>query len=184
MRITIVLLLICAFACAISGQDSVRSQTATGHEPISVATIHLDKHRFKSGEAIGVTILLEAGHEGVYIPKSWGEFGGGIPGFGVSLTTLSSKEAETCGMDGDAWQAPEPDPTVALRRDFIYLPAQNIVGLKTAIACPTKRPGQYLINAFYSPTHINADRVAQLPETHGLVLRKTVQAKPVTISIY
>jgi hypothetical protein len=71
-----------------------------------------------------------------------------------------------------------------LDRDFIYLPAQHIVGLKTSISCPTNRSGKYLINAFYSPYHIDADEVARLPETRGLVLRKGLQAKPVAISIY
>jgi len=184
LRTTIALVLICVLARATSGQNSLTSQTALGHEPIAVATIHVDRQRFKSGEVIHLTILLEAGRDGVYIPKGWGEVGGGIPGFGVRLTTPSGRPAETCGVAGDAWQTPEPDPTVALKRDFIYLPARNIIGLETTLVCPTKRPGQYLIYASYSPYHIDADRVAQLPETRGLVLRKSVQAKPVTISIY
>jgi hypothetical protein len=184
LRTTIALLLICVFACAGSGQDVAPAQTSPDREPIAVAAIHVDRHRFKSGEVIHLTILLEAGDSGVYIPKGWGYFGGGSPGFGVRLTTLSGRPAETCRMAGDAWQPPETDPTVALKRDFIYLPAQNIIGLRTTIACPTKRPGQYLINAFYSPYHIDADGVAQLPETHGLVLRKNIQAEPVKISIH
>ncbi|MGA8223226.1 MAG: hypothetical protein WB780_16365 [Candidatus Acidiferrales bacterium] len=177
-------LLICAFAYTTSGQDSVPSQTASDLEPIAVATIHLDKYRFKSGEDIKLTVLLEAGRGGVYIPKWWGQMGGGIPGFAVNLTTLSSKGAETCGMAVDGLPRHDPDATSVLHRDFIYLPAQHIVGLKISVDCPTKRSGKYLINAFYSPYHIDADEVARLPETHGLVLRKVVQAKPVAISIY
>jgi hypothetical protein len=184
MHTTIALLLICVFARSTSGHDSVPSQATADLEPIAVSTIHVDKHRFKSGEAITLTILLEAGRDGVYIPKTWGEMGGGIPGFSASLTTESGKQAETCGSAVDGYQPSEPDPTVALNRDFIFLAGQHIVGLKTTIPCPTKRRGQYHINAFYSPTDINADKVAQLPETHGLVLQKSVQAKPVTISIY
>ena len=184
MRTRIAFLLICVFAFTISGQDSVPSQTAPDLEPIAVASIHVDKHSFKSGEDIELTILLEAGPGGVYIPKWWGQLGGGIPGFSVNLTTLSGKGAETCESAGDGWPTHEPDATVALNRDFIYLPAQHIIGLKTAIDCPTKRPGKYFINAFYSPYHIDADEVARLPETHGRVLRKGVRAKPVTISIY
>jgi hypothetical protein len=184
MRARLAFLLICVFAYTTLGHDSVPSQTAPDYEPIAVASVHVDKHSFKSGEDIKLTILLEAGRGGVYIPKWWGQLGGGTPGFSVNLTTLSGKEAETCGSAGDAWPKHEPDATVVLNRDFIYLPAQHIIGLKTAIGCPTKRPGKYLINAFYSPYHIDADEVARLPETHGLVLRKGVQAKPVAISIY
>jgi hypothetical protein len=184
VRTKVAFLLICVFAHTTLGQDSVPSQTASDLEPIAVATIHVDNHSFKSGEHIELTILLEAGRGGVYIPKWWGEMGGGIPGFSVNLTTLSGKGAETCGSAADALPIHEPDATVVLSRDFIYLPAQHIIGLRTAVECPTKRPGKYLISAFYSPSHIDADEVARLPQTHGLVLRKSVQAKPVAISIY
>ncbi|HWZ53955.1 MAG TPA: hypothetical protein VNV84_04330 [Candidatus Acidoferrales bacterium] len=153
-------------------------------EPIAFASIHVDKHSFKSGDAIELIILLEAGSVGVYIPKSWGESGGALPGFSVELTTLTGGGAETCGFAADAWPIHEPDAKMVLNRDFFYLPAEHIIGLRTAVGCPTKRPGKYLINAFYSPYHFDADEVARLPETHGLVLRKVVKAKPVAISIY
>lgn len=184
MRTRVAFLLICVFAYTTLGQDSVPSQTTSDLEPIAVATVHVDKHSFKSGERIKLIVLLEAGPGGVYIPKWWGELGGGIPGFSVRLTTLSGRVAETCGNAGDALPAHEPDATVVLKRDFIYLPDQHIIGLRTAIGCPTKRPGKYLIEAVYSPYHIDADEVARLPETQGLVLRKWVHAKPVAISIY
>jgi hypothetical protein len=125
--------LIFVFAYTTLGNDSVPSQTAPDFEPIAVASVHVDKHSFKSGEDIKLTILLEAGRGGVYIPKWWGQLGGGAPGFSVNLTTLAGKGAETCGSAGDAWPKHEPDATVVLNRDFIYLPAQHIIGLKTAI---------------------------------------------------
>jgi hypothetical protein len=185
MRIGIAFLLICVFVCPTFGQDSASSQTAPDVKPIAVASIHVDKHRFKSGERIEVTILLEAGPGGIYIPRWWGLSGGGVPGFSVHLITLSGNGgAETCGSAGDAWPTHEPDAKEALNRDFIYLSAQQVIGLRTLIVCPTTRPGKYLINAFYSPYHIDADRIAQLPETHGLVLREDVKAKPVAITIY
>jgi hypothetical protein len=184
MRIQVAFLLICGFAFAASARDPVPPQYAPDFEPIAVASVHVDKHSFKSGEKIEVTILLEAGPGGVYIPKWWGSSGGGVPGFSVNLTTLAGEGAEICGSAGDAIPEHEPDAATVLNRDFIYLPDQHIVGLKTAIPCPTKRPGKYLINAFYSPYHIDADEVARLPETHGRVLKRGVQAKPVTISIY
>ena len=184
MHRSLAFLLIWLFAYTTLGQNSTPSQNAPDLEPIAVASVHVDKHRFKSGEKIDVMILLEAGPGGVYIPKSWGFSGGGIPGFSVHLTTLPGEGAETCGNAGDAAPTHEPDATVVLNRDFIYLPARQIIGLRTAIDCPTKRSGKYLINAFYSPYNIDADEVANLPETHGLVLRKGVRAKPVAISIY
>jgi hypothetical protein len=184
MRAAIALLLIWVFAWTTSGRCSASPQAAPEVKPVAVASIHVDKHRFKSGEDIELTILLEAGPGGVYIPKGWGQSGGGLPGFSVSLATLSGEGAETCGVLGDVLSTHEPDATVVLHRDYTYLPSQLIVGLKIRIVCPTKRRGKYLINAFYSPHNIDEERVAQLPETHGLVLRERVQAKPVAITIY
>jgi hypothetical protein len=177
-------LLIWLFGYTTLGQESLTTQTASDLEPIATASIHVDKHSFRSGEEIKLILLLEAGGGGVYIPKWWGRSGGGIPGFSVELTTSSSRPGETCVLAADAWPTHEPDATVVLNRDFIYLPAQHIIGLRTAVLCPTKRPGKYLIHASYSPYHIDADEVARLPETHGWVLRKSVQAEPVAISIY
>jgi hypothetical protein len=184
MRAGIVFFLLCVFASNTSGQDSASSSPAPYIKPIAFASIHVDKYRFKSGGPIEVTILLEAGPAGVYIPKWWGFSGGGVPGFSVHLTTLSGTPAETCGGAGDALPTQEPDAKLAFSRDFIYLPAQQIIGLRTLVDCPTKRPGTYLIKASYSPFHLDADRIAQLPETRGLALREVVQAKPVTITIY
>ena len=141
MYAKIAFLLISAFAFAASGQESAPSQSTPDLEPIAVASIRVDKRSFKSGEHIRLTILLEAGPGGVYIPKGWGKSGGGIPGFSANLTTLSGKSAETCGMATDAWSPHESDATVALNRDFIYLPAESIIGLRTAILCPTRRRG-------------------------------------------
>ncbi len=72
MRTKVAFLLICVFAHTTLGQDSVPSQTASDLEPIAVATIHVDKHSFKSGEHIELTILLEAGRGGV-TSRSGGE---------------------------------------------------------------------------------------------------------------
>jgi hypothetical protein len=184
MQIKAVFLLICGFAFATSRPDQVSSQTVPGFEPSAVASVHVDKHNFKSGEDIEVTVLLEGGPWGVYVPKWWGESGGGMSGFSVNLTTLSGTQAEACGHAADAFPEHNPDAAAVLNRDFIYLPAQHIIGLKTAIYCPTKQPGKYLINAFYSAYHIDAYDVARLPETHGRVLKIGVQAKPIEISIY
>jgi len=184
MRTRIASLLISVFALTASGQNSPPSQFAPDFKPLAVASIHVDKHRFKSGEHIGVLILLEAGPGGVYIPKWWGLSGGDVAGFSVSLTTLSGEGAETCGFAADALPKHQPDARVALNRDFVYLPDEQVVGLRTSVMCPTKQPGRYLISGRYSPYHIDADDVAQLPETQGRVLREALQAKPVAISIY
>ena len=177
-------LIIFAFAFNASGNYSKPSQTLPRAEPAPIAWVHVDKYSFKSGEDIEVTILLEAGESGVYIPKWWGESGGGMPGFKAYLTTLSGNPAQTCGSAADAFKKNEPDAKLVLNRDYIFLPAGQIVGFKTFLTCTPKRPGKYLITASYSPFHFDAEKVAKLPETHGLVLLKEVEAKPVTVRIH
>ena len=112
MRTSVAFLLISVFAYTASSQDSASSHSAPDVKPAAIASIHVDKHRFKSGEHIEVMIVLEAGPGGIYIPKWWGFSGGGIPGFSVHLTTLSGEGAETCGFGGDAAAGREPDARV------------------------------------------------------------------------
>jgi hypothetical protein len=184
VRTHVAFILISVFAIINPCEASMFCQSAPGVTPFAFVSIQVDKHKFKSGDKIELTILLEAGPGGVYIPKTWGEYGGGLPGFAVRLTTLTGKGAETCGYAADAFPTHEPDPKVALNRDFVYLGPNQIIGRKTSIVCPTKQPGKYLIEGFYAPNHIDVDRVAELPETHGLVLREAVHADPVPITIY
>lgn len=60
MCTSIAFFLISMFAYTTPGQDSASSQPAPDVEPLAVASIHVDKHRFESGEDIEVMIFLEA----------------------------------------------------------------------------------------------------------------------------
>ncbi len=61
MRAMIAFLLVCVLVCGTSGRDFVPSQTSPDREPIAVASIHIDKHRFKSGEDIQLMKLANPG---------------------------------------------------------------------------------------------------------------------------
>ncbi len=98
MRTSVVLLLISVFGCTTSGQEPASSQPAPNIKSIAVASIHVDKHRFKSGERIEVTILLEAGPNGVYVPKWWGRSDGGIRRW-QELTTSPDHHEEGSEME-------------------------------------------------------------------------------------
>ena len=74
-------------------------------------------------------------------------------------------EPKHAGLAGDAGPTHEPDSIVALHRDFIYLPADQLIGLKTSIPCPTIQRASIYLTASSSPYYIDADRIAQLPET-------------------
>ena len=182
MRIAVFILLILSLASRISAQDAAASSSE--ERPLAVASIHVAKHKFKSGEDIDVTLLLEAGPQGVYVAKNWGGAGGGIPGFFLLLESRYGRAGQTCGVAGEALPIAEPDAAKILDRNFIFLGSGQIIGWRTKILCPTHRRGKYWIRATYNPGLHSTNRVAELPETRGLVLAKPVDAKPEEISIY
>jgi len=183
MRIAGFILLILSLASRISAQDAASSSSEG--RPLAVASIHVTKHAFKSGEDIEVTLLLEAKPPGVYIAKNWGTAGGGIPGFSLRLESRYGRYGgQTCGMAADAGPIIDPEPAKIFERNFIFLNSGQIIGWHTKIPCATHRRGKYWITATYSPGIEKIQEVAELPETRGLVLAKPTAAKPVEISIY
>lgn len=169
---------------AISFVTATQDTAPVVHQgPLAFVRILPAKHSFKVGEPIEVTVLLEAGQDGVYVAKTWGQAGGAVPGFFLWLETAAGKPAQTCGSSVDADPRPEPDDGKSLQRHFIFLNQGEIIGWKTTIECPLQQRGNYRIVARYNPNKPETHRVASLPETKGLVLQQSVEAKPVEISI-
>lgn len=141
------------------------------------------KRSFKVGEPIEVTLLLEAGGRGVYLAKGWGGAGGGIPGFFVEIETLSGRGAQTCGFAADGLPTTDQDATTLLREHFVFVAPSQIVGWKTNVVCPPKRRGRYRVVASYSPGLPGTKDAARLPEAKGVVLTKSIHAKPFEIDL-
>jgi hypothetical protein len=181
MRAAFFLRMMLALALETLGQDLKASASET---PLAVVTIHVAKHSFKVGENIEVTLFLEPGPNGVYVSKEWGQAGGLITGFYANLETVGGRDTQTCGFAVDGWKPPDPDATNSLERNFIFLRPGQLIAWRTILGCLTHRRGKYRIRASYNPREIDTERVAELPDTKGLVLRQPVEAKRVEVSIY
>src|SRR5262249_46458829 len=148
----------------------------------AIVEVHLPKHEYIVGEEIGISVILRSAGEGIYIAKGWGEAGGNIPGFRVSLTTLDGKLAQSCGRGSVAdYVADTATPAQRLVAEFMYLPANNFIGWETNIPCPTTERGRYIVKALYEPNNPHTLSVAKLTSTHGCVITNTVEAKSVEI---
>ena len=75
-----------------------------------------------------------------------------------------------------------PGRNLALKKVFCAVPLQAAVRVSWSITKKWHCPRSTDIK--YATSFLATARVARLPETHGLVLRKGVRAKPVLISIY
>jgi len=163
------------------------AQTPSEHgatQQSAIVEIHLSKHAYIAGEDIELFLILRPAGEGIYIANSWGEAGGNIAGFRVSLTTFDGKLAQSCGRGSIAdYVADTATPAQRLVAEFMYLPANNFIGWDTSIPCPTTERGKYIVKAFYEPNNPHTLSVAKLPSTQGRVITNRVEAKSVEIEI-
>ena len=153
--------------------------------PAELATVTIipARNSFKLREPVAVTVLLEAGKEGVYVAKTWGPAGGAIPGFYVWMETLDGKRVQACEPIVDGIPNEEPDPRTILERNFVFLGQGQVIGWSTTIPCAPRKRGKYLIQARYSPDRPLSQRVASLSEVRGRVVQNILDAKPVGIMI-
>lgn len=160
-----------------------KTVSAESRNELATVSILPAKTSFKVGEPVAVTVLLEAGEEGVYIEKWWAGAGGAIPGFYVWLETPDAKRVQACEPIADGMPNEEPDPRTILERNFIFLGQGQVVGWSTTITCPPHKRGRYLIQARYSPDKPLSQRVASLSEVRGRVIRSELDARPMEILI-
>jgi hypothetical protein len=150
----------------------------------AIVEIHLTKHAYIAGEDIELFLTLRPAGEGIYIANNWGEAGGNIPGFYVSLTTVDGKPAQSCGSGSIAdYVADTATPAQWLVAEFMYLPANDFIGWDTSIRCPPTERRKYIVKASYEPNNPHTLSVAKLPSTQGRVITKRVEAKSVEIEI-
>jgi hypothetical protein len=109
---------------------------------------------------------------------------GNWPGFSVWLETLDGHSAQRCRNGGAMdFAGLLPSPSEVLNKEFIFLKPGEERKLEMRISCPPNKAGAYRIQAAYSPDYPETDKVAELPETRGLVLHKRIQAELVGIDV-
>lgn len=146
--------------------------------------IRMDKRTFKPDDSIPVYVDLEALGEGVYIAKEWGQARENIPGFWFVLKTEDGRPAQSCGSGAVAdYAGPLPPPSQVFKKEFFLLAAGKSIGIGHDLPCVRPVPGRYRIEAGYRPNYPQTAKIAQLPETRGLVLDHELNAVPITIEI-
>jgi hypothetical protein len=150
----------------------------------AIVEIHLNKHAYTPGEEINVSLILKPAGDGIYIDKTWGEAGGNIPGFRISMTTVDGRPAQGCGSGSVAdYVADTTTPSQWLDSEFLYLPAGRFIGWETSVQCPPTEQGKYLLKALYEPNNRHTLRVAALPQAQARVLTNTVESQAVEVEI-
>jgi hypothetical protein len=145
---------------------------------LATVVIKPSKPVYRLGESITASVSLVAGDRGVYVSRHLGAATGNWPGFSIWLETLDGQSAQTCGHGGAAdFGGPLPPPSEVLKKEFIFLKPGEERQLDMGIDCPPVKRGAYRIQAAYSPDYPQTDKVAELPETHGLVLRERIQGE-------
>jgi len=160
-----------------------QSDKTSSTEELAKVVIRMDKRTFKPDESIPVYVDLEAVSEGVYIARAWGEARSNIPGFWISLRTEDGRPAQSCGSGSESLPAGLLSPSEVFKKDFFLLAAGKSIGIGHDLPCVPLTPGQYRIEAGYSPNYPQTAKIARLPEARGLVLDHVLNAVPITIEI-
>lgn len=167
-------------------QNHVSVQPEVPHSTSALAMVVMQPSKliYSVGESITATVSLVAGNKGVYISRHVGIAMGNVPGFSLWLEYLDGQSAQTCGGGGFRDIAgPLPSPADVLKNEFIFLKPSEERKSEMGISCPPNKPGAYRLRAAYSPNYPQTEKVADLPETHRLVLHNRIEADLVSIEI-
>jgi hypothetical protein len=134
--------------------------------------------------------LTNVGDRPIYVPKTFGDLGGGVAGFSHKVTFISWKSPEIgCGMAGDAGPD-QRSPQQVLKESYISLRRVSSWGgefeLQTCEFGTTgKYPawGKFRIDVSYWPRTSLWKEVAELPNLEFPVATEEVKAEPFEINI-
>lgn len=192
--LTLFFILSSGFVCA-----QTTSPKAGAEPALATLTTTPDKTVFKMGEAIGVTLTLEAGPHGVFVSKwsmqtcshgDWRDVGCGrhiynLSGFDVGVYTLAGKYASPMGHGGAADRfGPPPSPKEEFEKYFEFLqPGEEVKWHNIAEDGSPAKPGDYEVVGEYIPDDPQLADMAKLPESRGLLIAKTIKSAPVIITV-
>jgi len=146
-----------------------------------------EKNSYQVGEPIRFrAILVNSGHSGIYVAKSFGYAGGGTAGFYLSVKQRTGKTPqEGCAAYGDRFPVEEHrSPEQILHEDYVLLSPGELIGFEsTYTGCEAKYPGTYQIQALYSAQDWNLQRVLPLNEKGIIVLKGQISSRPFTFHI-
>jgi hypothetical protein len=174
--------MLCLASVALAQQP--RSKPMGGGEQLVTVTTKPDHQDLRRGQNLGVTLTINAGSDGAYLPNFFGDWDETCQsGFSVDIYTLQGNRSSTSvrGCIGD-FLGPGP-PAKELLADYVLLKPGESRSWHTTLTNIVKSPGTYEIKAEYFSAQQRIEEVAALPEVHGLMVVGHIQAKPVLIRI-
>ena len=157
---------------------------ADGSEQLATVTATPDKWELRRGQDLGVTMKIQAGARGAYLPNHFTAWDDTCEsGFSVDIYTPGGDRASTT-VAGCAADILEPGPPARERlKDYIFLKPCECRAWHTTLTHIRRSPCRYEIKAEYFAAQERIADVAALPEVHGLMVIGHLHAKSVTIRI-
>ena len=151
---------------------------------LAVLRVKLAQSTFRAHQPIKVTLVLQAGPKGVYLPAYFGDFMATCEsGFSAVLLTEEGKAADT-GLRGCITSGLHSiDTPEAELSHFVYLKPGESRIWHTNLSTQTIPPGKYRLVAEYLADTYMIHDVAKLPQVHGLMAPGRISAAPVPILI-
>jgi hypothetical protein len=171
---------------------SVFAQQETAKRPLLKVTISDVKPTYSVGDYPTFRVTLtNVGDAPIYIPKGFGEAGGGIPGFTHKVTFISGKPPEIgCGGNGDAMDDGKRTAEQIFRETYMILMPGEFVGREFEVQrCEFgttgkhRAWGKFRIEISYWPWIQRWKEVAALPDLKFHVASEEVKAEPFEINI-
>lgn len=132
---------------------------------------------YKRGKPIHVTLILQAGAGGVYLPYFFGAFRETCShGFASELLTPQGKTADP-KEPGCAYAGPTPKIT------YVELRPGETRSWSTNLTTASTGPGQYCLYAEYLSSEELLSRATNLPKDRALIARGRVTAEPIPVEI-
>src|SRR3954470_3154329 len=161
--------------------------SADDRAPKLVLKMTVSKQVLKAAETL--TVRFQMKNEGrfpVWVPKGWGQAGGGVPGFFVSVTQLSGTKKKCPEMALDGVVDDDSDSADLLRKNYVLLNPESFIGWEQRIdPCFIANPGKYKIEGSYSPHFWYVSRKKPVDfssEIYGVV-EQSIEAKSVLITV-
>jgi hypothetical protein len=161
-----------------------RSELMGSDKRLVTVTTKPDHNDLRRGQDLGVTLTIEAGSDGAYLPNFFGDWLETCQsGFYVDIYTLQGSRASTSerGCAGD-FLGPGP-PLKELLAQYVLLKPGESRSWHTTLTNIVKAAGTYEIKGEYLSAQTRIGEVAALPEVHGLMVVGHIQARPVLIRI-
>jgi hypothetical protein len=167
----------------VSGQQR-EGKPAGGVERLAAVTATPSQKELKLGQDLGVTLTIEAGNRGAYVPNSFKDWVDSCQsGFVVDIYSLQGDRASTGSKGcGSSFLGPGPLAREMLK-DYVFLKPGESRSWQTNVTQIRRSPGIYGIRAEYFSHQERIAEVAALPEVRGLMVIGHLPGKPVKIRI-